>query len=426
MSDILALKDTPVPTILVIGGMVFLFLAIVGQITGEIKVPSGRQKISAVLGVVLLASGILLYVLPSPSTETGNPIPTSTLALENTQQPSTPTESISNESDGTQQPSTIEFIYNAIKLENLKTDRTTYASGDDVIITYELVNRSDETIVVPENTDYSQSYYLVGTIQRWIERLGNDNYMPFSTAKEGNKYAAGGEIIPVTFYKDGTTLKPDESIPLKITLNTANFSEGTYRFYVEYKKLEGDVLQTASTEFKIQGYLYTPVPTNTVPAVIPATSTPQYSESELSLDQFQNGTNYGFWFDKEVVRWQEFIPTVNTLTAVEINVSKTGNPYDLVLEIRNAQDLSLATEKIPSFYVPQSGWLRIYFTSPLQIQPGNKYRIVVYSNNDNSLIASRYFWSGNTSSEYCSECQNSVIESWTEFDFAFRTYGYNK
>jgi hypothetical protein len=425
MSDILALKDTPVPTILVIGGMVFLFLAIAGQITGEIKVPTGRQKISAVLGIILLVSGILLYVIPSSTAETLTSTPTSTLTSENSQQVNAPTESTSN-SNGTQQPSTMEFIYNAIKLENIKTDRTIYASGDDVIITYELVNRSDETIVVPENTDYSQSFYLVGTIQRWIERLGNENYIPSSAARDGNKYAAGGEIIPITFYKDGTTLTPGESIPLEITLNTANFSEGLYRFYVEYKKLEGDVLQTVTTEFKVQGYLFTPVPTNTVPAVIPPTPTPQYGETELLLDQSQDGINYGFWFDKDVVRWQEFIPTVNTLTAVEIYIGKSGNPYDLIFELRNSQDLTLATEIIPSYYVPQSGWLRVYLTNPLSIQPGNKYRIAIYSNNDNSLIASQYVWRGNTASEYCAECENSVIDGWAEFDFAFRTYGYNK
>jgi hypothetical protein len=36
-----ALKETPIPTILVVAGIVFLLLSITGQLAGRVTVPSG-------------------------------------------------------------------------------------------------------------------------------------------------------------------------------------------------------------------------------------------------------------------------------------------------------------------------------------------------------------------------------------------------
>lgn len=72
MEDIItALQNTPVPTILVVGGLVFLFLAVVGQFVGEITVPKERQIWAGLVGFLLLFSGVALYVVPpSPSVPT--------------------------------------------------------------------------------------------------------------------------------------------------------------------------------------------------------------------------------------------------------------------------------------------------------------------------------------------------------------------
>jgi hypothetical protein len=65
MDSILALlKDTPIPTILVLSGVVFLFLALAGQIAGKLEVPPARQKWAAAAGVVFLGAGLLLYLAP--------------------------------------------------------------------------------------------------------------------------------------------------------------------------------------------------------------------------------------------------------------------------------------------------------------------------------------------------------------------------
>lgn len=82
MSEILvALKDTPIPTILVIGGLVFLFLSMNGQFSTKAKIPPHRQRFSAILGIILLLSGIFLYVIPALTAETVIPLPTSTSTL---------------------------------------------------------------------------------------------------------------------------------------------------------------------------------------------------------------------------------------------------------------------------------------------------------------------------------------------------------
>jgi hypothetical protein len=59
-----ALKDTSIPTILVIAGIVFLLLAIAGQLAGRIAVAPERQRWAAIIGGVLLVIGVVLHVVP--------------------------------------------------------------------------------------------------------------------------------------------------------------------------------------------------------------------------------------------------------------------------------------------------------------------------------------------------------------------------
>lgn len=88
MTDVLvALKDTPLPTILVVGGLIFLLLATTSRVSGKIVVPASRQKSAGVIGVALLVSGVALYVTP-----TSQPPPATPIALvANTSTASPPT-----------------------------------------------------------------------------------------------------------------------------------------------------------------------------------------------------------------------------------------------------------------------------------------------------------------------------------------------
>jgi hypothetical protein len=63
-SVLAALKETPIPTILVLGGILFLLLSMVGQLIGHMTVPPERQRWAAVTGGVLLMAGIGLRVIP--------------------------------------------------------------------------------------------------------------------------------------------------------------------------------------------------------------------------------------------------------------------------------------------------------------------------------------------------------------------------
>jgi hypothetical protein len=73
-SAITALKDTPIPTILVVAGIAFLLLAMAGQLAGRIVVAPERQRWAAVIGGGLLAISVALHIVPqarvtSPGTE---------------------------------------------------------------------------------------------------------------------------------------------------------------------------------------------------------------------------------------------------------------------------------------------------------------------------------------------------------------------
>jgi hypothetical protein len=61
---IAALKNTPIPTILVVVGIVFLLLSIAGQLAGRIVVPPERQRQAAIIGGLLLVVGVALNIAP--------------------------------------------------------------------------------------------------------------------------------------------------------------------------------------------------------------------------------------------------------------------------------------------------------------------------------------------------------------------------
>ena len=52
-----ALKETPIPTILVIAGIAFLLLSMAGQLIGHITVPPERQRWAGATGIALLLAG---------------------------------------------------------------------------------------------------------------------------------------------------------------------------------------------------------------------------------------------------------------------------------------------------------------------------------------------------------------------------------
>ncbi len=146
------------------------------------------------------------------------------------------------------------------------------------------------------------------------------------------------------------------------------------------------------------------------------------------LDQSQSVADYGFVFNDQTTRWQEFLPTCNALTGVEVHFSKfqrresddwLGNA---IVEIRTLSDTVLAHTVILSPSIPYSGWSRVTYSPTVPISAGRRYRIAVYSDRASSIDA-WISWGGALSSTYpCNTCLNDVIVSRPNYDYAFRTY----
>lgn len=91
MSDLLsALSNTPLPTILVVAGIIFWILAIAGSLAGKITVEPAKQKTAGLVGSALIVLGLVLFFASGPNpggekttattTETREPPPAQTTA----------------------------------------------------------------------------------------------------------------------------------------------------------------------------------------------------------------------------------------------------------------------------------------------------------------------------------------------------------
>ena len=100
MNDLLnTLSHTPLPTILVVAGIVFWVLAIAGSLAGKITVEPGKQKTAGFVGSALIVLGLILFFAPAPTnqggsettaktTETTKPEPPPTNSNQNNARPS--------------------------------------------------------------------------------------------------------------------------------------------------------------------------------------------------------------------------------------------------------------------------------------------------------------------------------------------------
>jgi hypothetical protein len=75
----------------VFAGIVFLLLAVTGQLAGRIAVAPERQRWAAVIGGVLLVAGIALHVVPQAKLPFSGSPPSSQLPLQEPSRPPSPT-----------------------------------------------------------------------------------------------------------------------------------------------------------------------------------------------------------------------------------------------------------------------------------------------------------------------------------------------
>ncbi|MFX1283890.1 MAG: hypothetical protein ACFFB5_09545 [Promethearchaeota archaeon] len=144
------------------------------------------------------------------------------------------------------------------------------------------------------------------------------------------------------------------------------------------------------------------------------------NDREIYLDQIQNSHTYGFLFDANGFRWQEFKPLYSTLTRLDLYIVKNGNPGNLLVNISDGERTLWHTTVLEADIVLPWGWLNISINPALPLIPERSYFIYVNSDT-NSTTTDKYFWDGSTNSNYY-RGTNSVAAGWPTFDFAFRTW----
>lgn len=146
----------------------------------------------------------------------------------------------------------------------------------------------------------------------------------------------------------------------------------------------------------------------------------QANGSALVVDQFQEEAPYGYWFEKNVVRWQEFKPVQTSLAQVDLYIHKSGFPGNLLVAIKDGKRV-LWESVVSSRNVPANGWVSIPVEPEISLQPNRSYVIQVWADADSPDVQNRYFWEGLRDSDYIRGI-SSVEEASPGYDFAFRTW----
>ncbi|HEX6724406.1 MAG TPA: HYR domain-containing protein [Gaiella sp.] len=173
----------------------------------------------------------------------------------------------------------IEEIYASLRPQDLRspTGSTAFAPGTEFVFAYDLVNISGNALVIPLNTAFGAPFHLVGTEQKWIERLGPNATIPGIPpiiGRKGTWYAAGGSITALENLP-GNTIQPGQRLEMNGTLFPnygTSFPAGRYRYHIEYKPLFGglfDVIAEVSIELTVTG-LDLEAPVLSVPETIVA------------------------------------------------------------------------------------------------------------------------------------------------------------
>ena len=111
---------------------------------------------------------------------------------------------------------------------------------------------------------------------------------------------------------------------------------------------------------------------------------------------------------------QSFVPNVNSITGVSVNVRRQGNPSNpLVVRLRSSlTGADIATASIPVASITNSlQWIDASFSSPVSVTPGSTYYIVLTTA---ANVNNRYFlWNTNTSNPYANgnAYQNTTAQS---------------
>jgi hypothetical protein len=140
------------------------------------------------------------------------------------------------------------------------------------------------------------------------------------------------------------------------------------------------------------------------------------------IDQAQNVTNYGFWFDDTEIRWQEFKPYYSSLNQIDLCIGRTGSPGNIGIAINDSTDrlweTTILEANIP---IGAESWITVPIFPILPLTPEESYFIYIWSDEDSPTSTNRYSWRGRLNSPY-DRGNTSVEYAWSGYDFAFQTW----
>jgi WD40 repeat protein len=138
----------------------------------------------------------------------------------------------------------IDGIYAVMKITDADVVGGPHAPGDHVAVQYQLKNTSDSKLIVPAHGHTDRVRFAIGNIQHWIERQGDESEIPAIPAnvfRDGSRYAAGGGKVLAS----SQTIQAGASLMFEEHIDTSGYPPGKYIYYIEYRTLQDDVIQTA-------------------------------------------------------------------------------------------------------------------------------------------------------------------------------------
>jgi len=153
------------------------------------------------------------------------------------------------EQEGANRTASEQKMKECIRIQGLKTDKSACTQGEQIVLTYDVVNVNSTRLDVPLNTRYSRPMRLIGIQQAWIEPMDDSakrtDFGP--AAKRGTRYAAGGSIFPV----GKSYLDPGEQLHQKSSIGR-DLMPGRYKYYIEMKAIDdGSLMDEATVEFMV-------------------------------------------------------------------------------------------------------------------------------------------------------------------------------
>ena len=153
-------------------------------------------------------------------------------------------------------------------------------------------------------------------------------------------------------------------------------------------------------------------------AIAPA----QANGQTCALDRNQSASDYGYWFEQTVERWQTFTSGAPTLCRLDLYIQRNGSPGNVHVEVRDAVGELLWEELIPQGAIPAGlNWNAVAIDPPVPVTPGAVYKILVRSDAASPDPDNRYFWAGQTASSF--EGTSDVSDVLPGYAYAVRTWG---